>query len=476
MLTFSSKVDLKPDCSRQTIIDMLGNWFIESELAKDWMQQKSCNPFETYQQGEDFSDRTDNLSIDITNDPAFMLVEIKTETNIYKRNTFCLYKDPATGECPTLNVGEIMDQKMLDTSIICSDTCKFTVGILQNIYWNGYQSDMDGDIENSDRTIFITMANAQKYQNIMKMQGAHELPFAYIPYEYSKNVTMWESDFVGQMHILAAGSPFVKNKLADGDDATEYDTPRVSWSDGNSVPIDTAICEQAEQFVPFVKNLLQEHVVSCESAQIISLSKLKESRLRAKLGDDSEMSEIFETILQEKDSAIADLESEVSLLRTALRDEQLKTDALAKGYDKAGNSDTGMFKMEEKPKYEHEVEDIILKILEKERDGMSGDPNLIKSRKYHVLCDILAHNFPSGTDAEITKIIKSVFGDGRLTRDGIGRLQSAGFSVVKTDRQSHYKITWLDDDRYVMTYSFTPSDWRSGKNGASLFSNLCVGY
>ena len=167
----------------------------------------------------------------------------------------------------------------------------------------------------------------------------------------------------------------------------------------------------------------------------------------------------------------------MAALRKQLHEEKIKADALQSSYSKSeSDGQEGMFELTEVPKYDHEIEDIILRVLEKERDGMSSDPTLIRSRKYHVLCDILAHNFPSDTGTELEQLIKEVFATGRLTRDGIGRLQSAGFTVEKNDRQAHYKIAWKGDDRYVSTYAATASDYRSGKNAASDYVNLCLGY
>ena len=106
---------------------------------------------------------------------------------------------------------------------------------------------------------------------------------------------------------------------------------------------------------------------------------------------------------------------------------------------------------------------------------MENDANLNTCRKFHVIKDVLEHNFPSGTDAEIGESVRTIFKEPELSKSDIGSLEGLGFRVTKTNG-NHYQFVFGDDPRYTSIYSSTPSDFRSGKNFATEYLNHLFGY
>lgn len=486
MLTFSSEMRVKPDCNRRAILDLINSWFLESHLSEKWLSEKACSPFDLYESGIEFNDKTSDLTVSITDSPEFLLVQLKTDTEEFARNTFCIFREAQGDLGQTFYVGETLDVRKFGAVITAESAGIYAREIVRWLFWNDYQETFDGSIVNSDRTIFLTGSNLQDYVPAITGTDLSDdkvfvNPLLYVPYGASDAVQQFERPFVGQLHIFAEGSPLIANKLKElsGNEQPVTDSVFIRWADGTTQPVANIqeVSDDIDSVVNRVQFNLQDMLSKKPKDVRFSISHLREEQLRTKLGNDSDLSGVFESIIQEKESEISSLASEISALKEQLRTERLKSDALQNGFEKSDISDTsGMFVMEDQPKYDHEIEDIILRVLEKERDGMTGDDSLVCSRKYHVLCDILAHNFPSETGTDLKKLVKDVFTQGRLTRDGIGRLQSAGFEVEKNDKQAHYKISWQDDKRYVTSFPATPSDFRSGRNAASDFINICFGY
>lgn len=485
MLTFSSEIHVKPECGRVEAMMLLNSWFKQSDLSGKWLSEKKASPFEQLSDNKEFSESAAGIVVDITNEKDFLLVQIQTEDEAFQRNTFCIFREAEEQYKQTFYVGEMLDAKKFGTAFTADSAGIYAREIVQHIFWNDYQEGFDGGILNSDRTIFLTGANLQTYADVLSGKGeAYANPLLYIPYSASDLACRFERSFVGQLHILAEGSPLTCDKLKgligkSADKGLQPDRIFLKWHDGTKREI--ASTQDAIDDIDHVVDKLQVDLQDVLSErgrnERFSLSGVREAKLLSRLGTDPELQGVFDSIINDKDSEIKKLKSEVATLKKQCHEEKSKADALQNGYTKTESSDqTGMFVMDETPKYDHEFEDIILRVLEKERDGMNSDPTLKNSRKYHVLCDILAHNFPSETGTELKSLIREVFTAGRLTRDGIGRLQSAGFTVEKNDRAAHYRISWDGDDRYVSTYATSTSDHRSGKNAASDYVNMCFGY
>lgn len=481
MLTFSSEIHVKNECVRQSVYGLMNQWFNASPLAKKWLSATPCTPFDQYQPMSEYTESVDNITVEITDEEDFLLIQIKTEEDDFLRNTFCIFRDRT--QPSAFYVGELLDVKKFGTVCSAENAGIYARELVQHLFWNEYQEEYDGTILNSDRTVFLTGSNIKEYLPVLTGDcEPHVNPFLYIPYGATDVIHSFERPFVGQLHILAESTPLIAGKIQEllpPDTVFPKDSVILKWHNGVLLQLtedgDAAVSK--ESMIDRIQSNLQCVLVSNPPADHFSIAKLREEKLLRRFEGDPEVSAVFDSIIADKEHEIASLSQNVTALKKELHEERAKSAALQDSYHAAESEEkSAMFVMDELPKYEHETEDIILRILEKERDGMTGDKTLESSRKYHVLCDILAHNFPSETGIGLKALVKEVFGEGRLTRDGIGRLSSAGFTVEKNDRQAHYRIVWENDNRYVATYSASSSDKRAGKNTASDYNNLCFGY
>ena len=112
--------------------------------------------------------------------------------------------------------------------------------------------------------------------------------------------------------------------------------------------------------------------------------------------------------------------------------------------------------------YSGEIKEMILDSLEESLKTVTSN-----TRRYDVLNDILGKNEYERVRDKRENIIKNMFKDYK-TLSGTMRqeLKDIGFEV--TDDGKHYRLTYYGDDRYKTTIAKTGSDWREGKNIASV--------
>lgn len=90
-----------------------------------------------------------------------------------------------------------------------------------------------------------------------------------------------------------------------------------------------------------------------------------------------------------------------------------------------------------------------------------------KTRRWDVLSDILQNNAYQNTADERERIIKTLFKDYKtLSASMRQQLLELGFEI--TEEGKHYRLTYYGDGRYKTTIAKTGSDWREGKNIASV--------
>ena len=56
MLTFSSEIHVKPECDRVSVLSLLNDWFLASQLSSKWLSKKQCSPFDIYKNEPEFKE------------------------------------------------------------------------------------------------------------------------------------------------------------------------------------------------------------------------------------------------------------------------------------------------------------------------------------------------------------------------------------------------------------------------------------
>ena len=112
--------------------------------------------------------------------------------------------------------------------------------------------------------------------------------------------------------------------------------------------------------------------------------------------------------------------------------------------------------------YQGEIKEMILDAIAEKVKKLGQ-----KTRRWDVLNDVLQNNDYRGIADERERIVKALFKDyNTMSASMRQQLMELGFEV--TEEGKHYRLTYYGDGRYKTTIAKTGSDWREGKNIASV--------
>lgn len=118
--------------------------------------------------------------------------------------------------------------------------------------------------------------------------------------------------------------------------------------------------------------------------------------------------------------------------------------------------------------YLDEIKDMILGALD---EALTNTEE--RTRRADILEDILENNRYQHLGEKRKQKIKSMFkGYKHLSNEMKQELSELGMTI--TEDGKHYKLTYRDDPRYMVTIGKTPSDNRAGNNSAALINKVMM--
>ncbi len=357
--------------------------------------------------------------------------------------------------------------------------------LMRQIFWEEYGG-MDGDLPTDDKVICIRKSNVQTAADIITGNVKHINPVVYIStYQngrYPLVADMLAQDLVGIAHVVAEGSPVVSKSIYNIlDDENKDRLPKdgqvcVFMPNGDRVAFNEDNYN-SHVLSKTIKNSLYQAMAMKDVPQEFSFQHIKQGCILGKYKDNDELTELFDSVIADKDNEIAELEDKIKDLTAKVMNLQAKEDSMQKKYLITDNgSDTECVKLVagEKELYPGEINDVILKLIASTVKSMSGDSTLESSRKYHVLSNLLTLNTVTGQDILISKTLDSALKNGEISGETARQLSAYGFKIIPCKK--HTKIQFGDDERYVAMLSNTVSDYRAGNNIASIYRNLLFGF
>lgn len=175
-------------------------------------------------------------------------------------------------------------------------------------------------------------------------------------------------------------------------------------------------------------------------------------RLRATGSEDvTDYINIFDAEMRAKARELEDAESEIARLRVQLRTDRASTGS-ARSSIKIG---------EEQEAFPGEFSEVAREALQAALTGM--DPN---GRRTHLISSTLSGLGESVELKTRRERLKGLLrGYRSMTREVAGGLEELGFSI--SEEGKHYKLKYLDDDRYTFILPKSGSDHRGGLNAVS---------
>ena len=352
---------------------------------------------------------------------------------------------------------------------------------------------MDYDLPITDSPVYIDETNIGIIVDIINQNKKHNLPVIYVSHpfvseDYEINVVELAKDMAGSAHVLVERDSSISTELKDltggknayngaidifyNDDSFRY----LRWSELT-----------ANQYRYKISHAVYSRMAMRNIDETVSLSAIRLKNKTKKLkASDLETQKLALRIdeLEEKYKESQELvdytleetkthEKRVNDLENENYDLHIKVDALTESLNRKQGEESGKtiaFEYSEKQFYEDEIKRIILECIRASISTYGDDEQ--KRRDYHILSDIIQHNAYSEAGNNIKQEMLRIIKKNRLSKSDVSSLRGLGFEL---QQGSHDKYVFHGDDRYIITVSNSPSDYRSGENLAHEAINLIFG-
>ena len=155
-------------------------------------------------------------------------------------------------------------------------------------------------------------------------------------------------------------------------------------------------------------------------------------------------------------------DDEITGLKSQRRVLQIRLDDISTGSRGAGKP--LIISGSESDQYENEIHDLVIDSIDKQLESTKQF-----TRRYDVLTDIVVHNQPKGKMGEFILELDALFnGYDGITPKILSGIRNMGLEVEEDG--NHNKLKFVDDTRYKMTFSKSPSDKR--RVGANIIQQL----
>lgn len=353
--------------------------------------------------------------------------------------------------------------------------------LLKELVAEGW-GEADGKLHTNNIPYIITQDNINIAEKLIMGKSEYMMPVVYVSAKKNNDGIYIDSDelakdLAGVAHVMVEEScecTHILKNITDGKNPYNG-AVQIFFALDITQRILPKFYKNSGQFRKAVAYSVYKRLILSRIDDEFSCAKLKYNNLVKKSQESMEISQICDELLDEKEEIIKlgklqikELEDKVSNLQVKL---QISESRLNK---KGEKNELITLDVQETDLYDGEMKDIVLKILEKEFNMINSDPNLMESRKYHVLKSIIQENSKTGQDEKIKELLREILdNDGSFNNAKKRHLFDLGFTI---DEGKHYKITFGDDDRYMFTLSKTTSDYRSNMNVVSKASNKLFGY
>ena len=370
--------------------------------------------------------------------------------------------------------------------------------VIRSLLWQELGG-LDNGILTDDNATVIRKTDASEIRKSMIRMNQFINPVVYVSPEsatggYILDYNELASKLSGMAHVLVEANPVVSEAISFDGKPTDGGVG-IFFPDGKKTDV---VLKKSKSLADVISADVKQFLASYASASYkFDLIKFECMRDQFKVKSDpkkeepkqktmteaevdaklSEMSELCESTIEEKDIEIDKLHSYIEDLEKQMSDLNAKNSALEYSINKKSDNQpaTGLsIQCTEKDMYDGEIADVVLKALSKEVKSMSGDNALKGSRKYSVLSSIVDNNEITDVPDKVKAALKEATASGAVSKDSFAPLERLGFKA-SVNGNNHIKLTFCDDDRYSAVFSSTPSDTRSVVNTVSDYTRKLFG-
>lgn len=343
----------------------------------------------------------------------------------------------------------------------------------------GYLQD-DGNLPILHTPIAIDENNIELLANIINGNRKYQLPIVYISKtfydEFPVNIKKISRLLKGVAHVLVQKDGWLNSRLkAACNSQNEYYGAIGIYYPNPAIGHKRYLYRAYDGSDAILMEKIIRNVIQYSDSQRINTlytwQGVNNALLRDKLNSQKEERLAMEHAKNEADALIESVDED-------LKKFQRQVEELAKANEVLTQENQGLrtklnttdnipllYFGDEEEFYPGEIREMVLNVLD---ESLKNIPN--KSRRADVLRDIIQNNNYQHTNIRRQKEIKNIIKDCKTISNSMKQqLQNMGFTIKEDGK--HYRLTYYGDERYTVTIAKTGSDWRSGKNNASIITN-----
>lgn len=471
MLLFSTILSISPKVTKEDFIKLVIEWNQNSSHKENIVSGLEWNGERNVRFGKD------DLWLDIEEYAPEEIVAIRHE----KREESGVIWD-------TDYVMNFREHKMairLDRSYapeaLKLDSAFSTPHFITLLIQKGFLED-DGDLAVERTPHSIDVRNLDLLADIIKGRKQYRLPIVYVSRTYHDedpvDVGILAGRLKGVAHVLKQDSNVTNSRLktlCNGENeyygaiGIYFPNPTVGhrkYTYRNEMGYDMTLLERVIRVVVQYSNAQMIDTLytwqGVNNALLRENLQLQRDRISEELDEKEALKRAkneAEDLLDAFDDDFRRLQRQVEELTRVNEALQFENQGLRAKLD-AGDAIPVLTMGDEADLYPGEIKDLLLAVLSDAAVNMNED-----MRRADVVKDILQNNDYqrlSEKRAEQLKLLLKSYD--RMTPRLRTELEHLGFVI--TEEGKHYKLTYYGDERYQAAFSKTPSDVRSGKNGA----------
>ena len=475
MLLYTSVLRVTPALTEDVFLQLVVRWNLESPYEeniipalRNWDGKRNCRI------------GTDSLWIDFEEDARDRIIAVRYEKRaqdgaVWDTDYVCNFAERELAI--RLDRSYTEDALMEDTAF---STPHFVTLLLEGGYVeadNGLPVRRDAHIIREDNLNLLTDVVNQKARYRLPVVYVSRTVFDYDPVDIRRLGSMLK----GTAHILAEGSKSLNTKIRTAcQDQNEYNGgigiyfPNGShsrfWYRAYNGIDKVLLTKVIRAVLRYANAQTLPLLYTWSGVNEAILNERLDLQQKARLEAERARREAEETVVAYEDNFDEDLQRLKSRIQELTRENsslQMENQGLRNKLSGAKSTPI-LYLGEEEEFYPGEIREMLLDALAEEQPKAKP-----KSRRAAVLQDVLEHNGYQHLGEKRDKEVKDLLGNYR-TMSGTLRQALKELGFVITEEGKHYRLTYYGDDRYQTTLAKTGSDWREGKNAASVITSMMM--
>lgn len=469
MILFSTILKIKDALTKEQFIDTVIEWNNSSAYTENIVSGVNADGKCSGRYG------TDNLSMEFVEYPEANILAVRHE----KITGGDVIWD--TDFIVNFNEGNIsirLDRTYGEDAVVMNGAFS-TPHFISLLIEKGYLAD-DHGLPVLRTPIELTDSDAELFADIEKTIENYQLPIIYIAKTFDDqnplDVKLLASRLKGAAHVLVEKDKTSCKECIRlcGETKETFGAVRIYYP-AKTMPRKRFLYRSKSGNAAHRLENVVRHVVQYRNTQKLSILYTWNGVTNTVLGNnlDRQMSKRLETeaeinqVYEVFDEDLKSMQRKLSELAKANESLILENSILRAKLNATGSLPI-VYQGEEEDFYPDEIKDMILEILDRTFNNVERP-----SRRADVLEDILQNNTYQHLGEDRKDRVKNLF-KGYTTLSSAMKQELMNLGITIADDGKHYKLTYHNDPRYMVTIGKTPSDKRAGNNNAALVNKIML--